>query len=146
MNEKEKPAVPVWYWIVATVALLWNLMGCGAFAMEVFAQEAMMETFSEEQKEWARSTPPWIYFVYGVAVTTGVAGSVALFLRKGWSVYLFVISLAAVITQMVYTLLIAGGLEVMGPSGLIMPALIIGLATASYWYSSWARNKGWLVK
>ncbi|MFQ5732358.1 MAG: hypothetical protein ACE5KM_10440 [Planctomycetaceae bacterium] len=141
----KKPAVPAWYWVIAAAALLWNLMGCAAFGMEILAQESMMESWTEEQKEWARSIPSWIYFVYGLAVTTGVAGSIGLFLRKGWSVSLLAICLAAVIVQMVYTMIIVGGMQVMGPSSAVMPSLVIVLSAAVLWFSRFARGKGWLA-
>ncbi|MEX2122103.1 MAG: hypothetical protein WD847_21160 [Pirellulales bacterium] len=144
MNQSPKLSVPVWYWVIATVAVLWNLMGCAALAMELFAQEAMMESFTEPQKEWARSISGWIYFVYGVAVLAGVAGSVGLFLRKGWSVLLLAISLVAVLIQMVYTMVIAGGLQVMGAEGAIMPSLVIVLAAIFLLFSWFARAKGWI--
>ena len=143
MNQKPKPAVPFWYWVIAALALLWNLMGCATFGMEVFAQEAMMESMTEDQKEWARSIPGWIYFVYGLAVTTGVAGSIGLFMRKGWTVTLFAICLAAVIVQMVYTMIIGGGMQVMGPSGLVMPSLVIVFSAALLWFSWFARSRSW---
>ena len=144
MNQQTKSAVPVWYWVIATVALLWNLMGCASFAMEIFAQEAMMETMTDAQKEWARSVPSWIYFVYAVAVTTGVVGSVGLFMRKGWAIAMYAICLVAVIVQMGYTMIIGGGLQAMGPSGAIMPLLVIIVAAALLWFSWFARNRGWL--
>jgi hypothetical protein len=144
MNPPAKRSVPVWYWVIAVVAVLWNLMGCAALATELFAQEAMMESMTEPQKAWARSIPTWIYFVYGVAVGTGVAGSVGLCLRSGWSVWLFAISLVAVLIQMVHTMLIAGGLAVMGPGGAIMPTLVIVLAAFLLWFSWLARGKGWI--
>ena len=144
MSQNSKSAVPVWYWVVAAVALLWNLLGCAFFGMELFAPEAMMESMTEPQRQWARSIPGWIYFAYGLAVTTGVAGSVGLLLRKGWTIPMFAICLAAVIVQMVYTMLIAGGLQAMGPSGLVMPALVIGIAAALLWFSWFARSRGWI--
>ena len=140
-----RSSVPRWYWVIAAVALLWNLMGCAFFAIEIFAQEAAMESMTQAQKEWARSIPGWIYFVYGVAVTTGVAGSIGLFLRKSWTIAMFAICLAAVTVQMVYTMLIGGGLQVMGPSGLVMPAMVIGIAAALLWFSWFARSRGWLA-
>jgi len=127
------------------VALLWNLMGCGFFGMELFAQEAAIEEWSEPQKEWARSTPAWIYVVYGLAVTAGVAGSAGLLMRKAWSVLVLAIGLGAVVIQMVYTMLIAGGLEVMGPSSLMLPGIIILVAGSLLWFSRFASAKGWLV-
>jgi hypothetical protein len=146
MNHETKSSVPRWYWAIAAVALLWNLMGCLFFAIEMFAQEAAMESMTQAQKEWARSTPSWIYFVYGVAVTTGVAGSTGLFLRKSWTIATFAICLTAVTVQMVYTMLIGGGLEVMGPLGLVMPAMIIGIAAALLWFSRFARSRGWFAQ
>jgi hypothetical protein len=48
-----------------------------------------------DRKAWARSIPRWIYFVYGLAVSTAVTGGIGLFLRKGWTAALFAISLVA---------------------------------------------------
>ena len=76
-------------------------------------------------------------------MSTGVAGSIGLFLRKGWTIATFAICLVAVIVQMVYTMLIGGGLQVMGPSGLVMPSLVIGFAAAFLWFSWFARSRGW---
>jgi MFS superfamily sulfate permease-like transporter len=56
---------------------------------------------------------------------------------------MFSICLVAMIVQMVYTMLIGGGLEVSGPSGLIMPALVIIIAAALLWFSWLARTRGW---
>jgi len=146
MKQQTKSSVPRWYWVIAAVALLWNLMGCAFFAIEIFAQEAAMESMTQAQKEWARSIPRWIYFVYGLAVTTGVAGSIGLFLRKSWTIATFAICLAAVSVQMVYTMLIGGGLQVMGPSGLVMPSMVIGIAAALLWFSWFARSRGWFAQ
>tara|TARA_B100000809_G_scaffold220207_1_gene227826 strand:- start:330 stop:485 length:156 start_codon:yes stop_codon:yes gene_type:complete len=49
-----------------------------------------------------------------------------------------------VIVQMFYTMIVAGGLEVMGPSGAIMPAVVIVLAGVLAWFSHWAKGKSWL--
>src|SRR5262245_39986480 len=125
MKQETKSAVPRWYWLIAAVALLWNLLGCAFFGMEIFAQDAMLQSMTEDQKEWARSTPGWIYVIYGLAVSTGVAGSIGLLMRNGWTVAMITICLVAVIVQMVYSMIIAGGIRVMGPSGLVMPSLVI---------------------
>lgn len=144
MEQQTKSAVPLWYWVIAAVALLWNLLGCVFFATELFAQEAFMETMTEAQKAWVRSIPGWIYFVYGLAVSTGVTGSIGLFLRKGWSSVMFAICLVAVAVQMGYTMIIGGGLQVSGPSGLIMPSVVVAIAAALLWFSWLARSRGWV--
>lgn len=145
MNEQSKASVPAWFWLIAAVALLWNMMGCVIFLSEVFAKEAMMESFSEEQKEWSRAIPFWIYCVFAMAVGTGVAGSICVLMRNRLAVGLFTISFAAVLIQMAYTMLIAGGLQVMGPSGAVMPALVILLSIACLWFSRFSKGKGWLA-
>ena len=42
--------VPGRYWVIAIVALLWNLMGCAAFGMEIFSQLLMREYMSMMMK------------------------------------------------------------------------------------------------
>jgi hypothetical protein len=145
MNEEQKIVVPTWFWVIATVSLMWNILGCLIFSSEVFAQEAMIESMTGEQKEWVRSTPRWVYVVFAISVSTGVAGSVCLLMRKRLSVLLFTISFAAVLIQMAYTMLIAGGLQVMGPTGAVMPTVVITLAVVWLWFSLLSKGKGWLV-
>ncbi len=145
MNEEEKSKVPGWYWVVAVIALLWNLMGCVAFAMELFAQDAMMESWTDEQKEWAHSIPRWVYFAYGVAIGTGLAGSICLLIRNSWAILLFGICLPVVVVQMFYTMIIAGGLQAMGPPNMVMPLLVIVLAGVFLWFAWFAKGKSWLT-
>jgi hypothetical protein len=142
MNKKQK--VPFWFWAIAAVSLLWNIMGSAIFLSEVFDQEAMMESMTEEQKEWARSTPSWIYFVFAISVSSGVAGSILLLFRKKSSVVLFAISFVAVFIQMLYTMVIAGGLAVMGPSGAVMPTIVTLLSILWLLFSLFSKGRGWL--
>ena len=144
MNDQQKVSVPPWFWGIAVVALLWNILGCVILLTEVFAQEAMMESMTDAQKEWSRSTPSWIYFVFAISVSSGVAGSICLLLRKKLSVRLFTISFVAVLIQMVYTMLVAGGLEVMGPSGAVMPAIVVTLSIVWLLFSLYFKARGWL--
>jgi hypothetical protein len=144
MTTLTKPTVPRWYWIVAALALLRFLLGSVLFAVEVFAPEAAMASMTEPEKEWVRSIPGWIYFVYGLAVATGLAGSIGLLLRKGWATPMFAISLGAVVVQMVYTMLIGGGLQVLGPGGLVVAAVVITIGAALLYFSKVARRRGWL--
>lgn len=120
-------------------------MGFAIFSSEVFAQEAMMESMTEEQKAWTRSTPRWVYLVFAISVGTGLVGSVCLLWRMSLAVVLFGVSFVAVLIQMAYTMLIAGGLQVMGPSGAVMPAVVILLSIAWLVFSMFSSEKGWIV-
>ena len=70
-DSKTMAPVPRWYQLVAIAALLWNLMGCLSFTMQVFATETMLESATEAMQQWYRSIPTWIYFVFAVAVASG---------------------------------------------------------------------------
>ena len=145
MNDST-PATPApkWYVPVVILALLWNLLGCVMFAFELFALDMAIASMTEPQQEWARSTPGWIYVIYAIGVTTGVAGSIGLLARKTATTTLFAISLVAVVVQMTYTMGIAGGLQVMGPSGLIMPAVVVVIAALLFGLSRFGKKAGWL--
>ena len=119
-------------------------MGCAAFSMELFAQDAVLESMTEEQQKWTKSIPGWIYVVYAVAVTTGSGGSVGLLMRKRWTVSLNAICLVSVLTQMGYTFISADGIEVLEGADLILPVLVIGIAGVMLWFSRSARAKGGL--
>ena len=144
MDPETNPPVPRWYWAIAIVALLWNLLGCSVLVMELFYQEQMMVDFTEAQKEWSRSFGGWIYVLWGIAVLSGIGGSIGLLMRKRYSRWLLDISLAAVLIQMTYTMVIAGGLQVMGPQGAIMPLIIVGIAAGLVWFVRYARRQKWL--
>ena len=140
------PGVPWSFRVIAVFAVLWNLMGCAAFAMELFAQEEAMKNFTAEQQEWARSIPSWSYVVYGLAVTSGFAGSIGLLVRKNWSMPVFAVSLVAILILQGYTILIAGGLQVLGTAELVMPIFVIALAGYLLWFSRMARGRGCLTR
>ena len=137
---------PKWYLPIVIVALLWNLLGCLFLAIELFAQDAAIASMTEPQQEWVRSTPGWIYVIYAIGLTTGVAGSIGLLARKTATTTLFAISLVAVVVQMTYTMGIAGGFEVMGPSGLIMPAVVVVIAALLFGLSRFGKKAGWLSR
>ena len=137
---------PKWYLPIVIVALLWNLLGCLFLAIELFAQDAAIASMTAPQQEWVRSTPGWIYVIYAIGVTTGVAGSIGLLARKTATTTLFAISLVAVVVQMTSTMGIAGGFEVMGPSGLLMPAVVVVIAALLFGLSRFGKKAGWLSR
>ena len=82
MDEGTARVYPKWFWVIAGCALIWNLMGFVIFYGETFQQEAVIAGFEPAQQEWMRSTPRWIYVVFGLSVGTGIVGSVLLLTKK----------------------------------------------------------------
>ena len=139
-----QPSVPRWYWAIGIIALIWNLMGCDVLLMELFYQEEMMGDFTEAQKEWSRSFGAWVYVLWGISVFSGIAGSINLLRRKKVARVFLDLSFASIFIQMGYTMVIAGGLKVMGPTGAIMPLIIVFIAVVLLWFVRYAERREWL--
>lgn len=59
-----KRSIPKWYWIAATLAMLWYFMDLAGLASRVFMLEMMIADFSDEQKALYLAMPLWVNFVF----------------------------------------------------------------------------------
>jgi hypothetical protein len=69
-NETEK--APIWYWIVSSLALLWNLAGVFAFVQAIVLQNYA----TPEEGELWNATPTWAVIAFGTAVFGGALGCI----------------------------------------------------------------------
>lgn len=136
--------LPVWYWIVAIVALLWNLLGVLGFAgtIMVMASADVQATLPPEMQAIYADVPVWSTIAYALAVFGGVLGAVALLIRKGWATPLFVLSLLGIIVSDIYSFAIARVQEISGTGAFIMPAIVLIVAIFLVWFSMMAKKKG----
>lgn len=133
------------FWVIAVVALLWNLAGISAFLMDTFAKDMMLEGYTQEQIDVASNAPLWTSVAYGIATITGLLGALMLLARKKWAVSLFLISLIASIFHSGYIIFGMDGLQTFGTfEGVVFPLIIVILDMFFWWYSRSASVKGWL--
>jgi FtsH-binding integral membrane protein len=142
MTTTTKPATS--FWIIGVVALLWNLVGIMAFAMQMLVTSEALESLPAAERELLASSPVWLEFVYGVAVFGGTLGSILLLMKKASAYRVFLVSLIAILIQMLYSILFTKSMEVYGPTALIMPVLVIAIATFLLWYTKTSQVKGWI--
>jgi hypothetical protein len=143
MTTPNKPNVG--FWIIAVIALLWNLMGVYQYLALTLMKEEMSEALTEEQLALMTDLPSWYTGVFAIAVFAGALACILLLLRKKWAVSLFLISVLAVIIQMSYWLFATGAMEVYGTVGAVtMPIIVVIVAIFLYFYSKGAAKKGWL--
>jgi hypothetical protein len=135
---------PKLFWVVAVAALLWNLIGVLMFFLQVGMTPEQLAALPSEQRQIHEAAPSWLDIAYGVAVFAGVLGAIGLLLRKRWAVTLFLLSLLAVLVQMVSVYLLTPAWTLLGPSGLVMPLVIVLIALGLWMYSSKAAARGWL--
>ena len=74
----------------------------------------------------------------------GVAGSILLLLRQGFTTPVFGVSLTAIVIQMTWWLGLSGAMAVYGVRSMVMPMLVIVVGAFLLWFSMQSKSKGWL--
>lgn len=129
--------------IVAVIALLWNLMGIAAFFMQYTADLDALAKVDPYQAKAFSEMPGWQWAAYAVAVFSGLAGTIFLFLRSKHAIALYTLSLAAVIVQFGYTFLATDIVAVMGwGKAAGFPLFIFIAAVAQLLYARTAAARG----
>ena len=137
MSEFSTHKPPVWFWIVSALALIWNLLGVGAYIMQVTNPEAAMAAMTEAERLATEALPGWYTGVFATAVFAGAIGCLGLLLRKKWAIHALALSLLAVIIQQLY-LRFATDINTMAPMYLMIP--IIGIFLV--WFARHFSQKG----
>ncbi|MDJ0655568.1 MAG: hypothetical protein QNJ40_15500 [Xanthomonadales bacterium] len=143
--EERVPEVPKWFWIVAGVAVVWNLMGVAAYFSDVSMTREAVAALPQAQQELRAATPRWVTGFYAIAVFGGLAAAVVLCLKRRLAIPLFVVSLVAVVVQMGYVFVGINAVDILGPSAMTFPAIIILLGAFQLWFSMHARNRCWIA-
>jgi hypothetical protein len=135
---------PISYWLIAIFALLWNLLGVATFLMQLFATPEQLAMMPPEQRQLHEATPAWLQVPYALAVVGGVLGAVGLLAKKRWATGFFLLSLVALVVQVLGSLVATPAWTVLGPSALVMPIVLLAIALFLLWYSRRAAARGWL--
>ena len=143
--KNHKIKVPMWYWILAIFFLLWNILGVLSFFGHTFITEEALAALPDKERELYGNYPLWTTIVFAVAVFFGLFGSIGLLVKKKWSKLAFILSLCAIIPQMIHNVFFTKSMEVYGPGEAVtMPVLVIIFGCFLIWLSNYAINKKWL--
>jgi len=132
------------FWVIAFIALLWNLIGMAFFVMQVRLTPEMLAAMPAAQRAVYAATPAWINIVFGVAVVSGVLGAISLLLKKRWAVPLFLVSLLAIVVQLVGAYAVTPVWQSSGAAGLALPVMLVVIALYLWWYARDAATKAWI--
>ena len=146
MSDAATGKPPLSFWIVAGIALAWNLIGLFMYYSGVSATpEQLQAVYSPEQYAAIEATPVWVTSAFAIATTFGVIASVVLLLRKAAAFPLFVVSFVALLVQDLYLFLLSDSLAVFGSSLLVIQGCVFLGGIIWVWYSRLARNRGWIA-
>tara|TARA_R110002095_G_scaffold72980_3_gene62109 strand:- start:1308 stop:1721 length:414 start_codon:yes stop_codon:yes gene_type:complete len=136
MNEANQK--PHWsFWVICIIALVWNLMGCANFIMQMNPNSLV--NYPDTVKFLVANRPQWATIAFAVAVFSGIVGDVFLLLKRSVSFYLFIASFTCIILTNIHTFNISNSLEIWVGSlmSLIVAAFLI-------WYSAFITKKNWI--
>ena len=143
MNEKTSGAVHWSFWLIGAVALIWNVMGCINFFMQMDAD--VLASFSESARALVEDRPGWATAAFAISQFGGAIGCILLLLRRSSAYYAFIASLLGVVVIAIRTLGMAASTIDLAPGEIagyiLMP---LGVAIFLVWYSKYAERKEWI--
>lgn len=149
MTEPQKSLTdkaPLHLWVVAVLALVWNLIGAMDYVMTQMRNENYMSAFTAEQLDFFYSIPSWAVATWAIGVWGGVLGSVFLLMRNKLAVWTFIISLVAMILTSFQNYVLSNGLDVVGSVfSLVFTAIIFIVAVCLCFYAK-AMHKNAVLK
>lgn len=135
---------PLWFWITATISLLWNIIGLISFVGHLFIAEFGIQELTNSEVALYDEYSWWTHIVFAAAVFSGFIGSLGLLLRKHWSYTAFIASLLALIPQMIHSVFFTSSIEVYGLAKTItMPIMVIVFALFLIWFSKRSVYSNW---
>ena len=135
---------PRWFAIAAIGAILFELFGIAHYLMDALRTAQALAALPIDQQLMWQATPHWVYVAYAVAVFAGLAGAVALAMRRRWSIPLLGLSLLAVIVQFSSLWIVPRLRSATPPSALIVPVIICLVGAAIYMLAFVALRREWL--
>lgn len=141
---RNKTKLPVWFWLITIIMLLWNLMGVASFFAHTMMSEEALQILPEAERNLYGNYPLWTKIIFALATFGGVLGCIALLMRKKWATPILLISFIAICIQMGHSLFIAGALNVYGPKHAILPGIVALVGFGLYWFSKYSQKRDWI--
>lgn len=141
MNETTTK-VPRHLWIVGVLAVLWNAMGALDYTATQFRVESYLSGYSTEQLAYFFGFPAWAVAAWAIAVWSALVASLGLLLRKAWAVWLFGVSIVAMVITAIYNFGLSEGIEMMGPGAVAFTAVIWAVAFGLFFYARAMAKRG----
>jgi hypothetical protein len=141
MTKTNEPQVV--FWIIGTLALIWNGMGVYNYLIQAYKTEAYTSSLNEVQLALMESMPSWATALFAIAVFSGLIGTICFLMKKKLAVSLFILSFITATINQLYWLFGTNAAEVFSESmPYLMPILVIVFCLFLVWYSRDQKAKG----
>ena len=142
MNAAARP--PVLFWIIAILAVAWNLMGVFSFYYHFTATPEVVATWADAQQQVFAAIPRWVFVPFAIATVGGLLGSLGLLLRRRWAVPVLLLSLLAIVVQFAGNYLATPVWALTGVRGALFPLWIALVGVFLWRYARRSAARGWL--
>lgn len=116
---------PKWFKVVAVIALLWNLLGCIAFASDLRLTADVVAKLPEAQQALYAARTTWAVAATGIAVIGGALGCLGLLLGKRWAFACFALSLVGILIQDYGLFVVVDGASLAGPGAVAIQTFVL---------------------
>jgi hypothetical protein len=142
MNDHYAPQpIARWYMIGAVASLLFMLIGCAEFVVDLTSNPASLPL---DQRTLVMARPAWSVAAYGVAVWIGLAGTVLLLLRRKLAEPLLLVSLAAAVVTFLPYAIVPGVRDNITTNDIAFAIAIVAITWTIYWFARHSRQRSWL--
>lgn len=136
---------PAWFYVLAGLALLWNVAGLLAVVADLRLSAADIAALPPEQQAMYAARPLWSVVGSVVAVAAGTLASLLLLLRRRWAILLFGVSLVGVVVQDLGIFVVTRAAKTGDMTPLVLQSLVLVIAVALLLLARRARANGWLA-
>ena len=129
---------PIWFWIVAVLATLFNTGGVMNYLVTVFDPQAATAGLTAEQADYFLNFPAWYTAVYALTTHLSLAGGVLLLLRMKWAFHAFAAAIVLYAISLAYHYLLNDVVATL-PAGMHVFSAVIGLQLVGFAiFARWA--------
>ena len=143
MDEANAPhSVARWYSVSAIGALLFMLIGCLGFLVDIRTDPA---TLPLDQRTLVLARPMWSLAAYGVAVWIGLVGTILLWIRRRLAEPLLLVSLIAAVATFLPYAIVPGVRDNISTNDIAFALGILAITWTIFWFARRSRQRGWLT-
>jgi hypothetical protein len=125
-------------WVVAILALLWNVAGAYTIMM---AQTGKLPDLKPDEIAYYAAQPLWLVIATDISLLTATAGALALLLRSQTAAWLFALSLVSIVVTNVFDLAAGTSRALANSTAAIVTVLIAVIAILELAYARAMRKR-----
>lgn len=135
---------PLWFYVVAALALAWNLLGLVAVIGDLRLSTADLAALPAAQQAMHAARPGWSVAGSLLAVVGGTLGCALLLMRHRLAVAVLALSIAGLVVQDIGIFVIAGAAAGGDPAPLVLQGLVLVIAVGLLLLARRAQDRAWL--